>query len=153
VGSKAAKRQLSDPESCYDMFRMRRSVFFSLHEVLVNNYGIASSDEMCSIEALGMFLWMCGAPQSVRQAKYIFTHSLETISRRFNDVLESVHILAADNIKPKDPSFAVVHPKIRDHRSWPHFKNCIDTIDGTHIEVTVPASEQAVHMNRYGYCS
>jgi hypothetical protein len=153
TGFQWVQRQLSDPESCYDMFRMRRSVFFSLHEVLVNNYGLASSDEMCSIEALGMFLWMCGAPQSVRQAKHIFTHSLETISRRFNDVLESVHILAADNIKPKDPSFAVVHPKIREHRSWPHFKNCIGAIDGTHIEVTVPASEQAVHMNRHGYCS
>jgi hypothetical protein len=61
--------------------------------------------------------------------------------------------LAAQNIKTKDPSFVVVHPKIRDHRSWPHFKNCIGAIDGTHILVTVPLSEQAVHINRHGYCS
>jgi hypothetical protein len=46
-------------------------VFYNLHEVLVNSYGLTSSDEMMSIEALDMFLWMCGAPQSVRQAKHI----------------------------------------------------------------------------------
>jgi hypothetical protein len=94
------------------MFRMRRSVFYSLHDILVNSYVLRSSNEMCSIEALGMFLWMCGAPQSFRQAKHIFYHSTETISRRFTDVLECVNQLAADIIKPKDPTFAVVHPKI-----------------------------------------
>jgi hypothetical protein len=128
-------------------------VFYSLHGILVNSYGLRSSNEMCSIEALGMFLWMCGAPQSFRQAKHIFSHSTETISRRFTDVLECVNQLAADIIKPKDPTFAVVHPKIREHRSWPHFRNCIGAIDGTHIPVIVPSSEQAVHMNRHGYSS
>jgi hypothetical protein len=93
-----------------------------LHDELVDNYGLKSSNEMCSIEALDMFLWMCSAPQLVRQAKHIFTHSKETVSRRFTDVLESVNRLAAHNVKPKDPSFAVVHQKIQDHRSWPHFK-------------------------------
>jgi hypothetical protein len=53
------------------MFRMRRSVFYNLREVLVNSYGLTSSNEMMSIEALNMFLWMCSAPQSFRQAKHI----------------------------------------------------------------------------------
>jgi hypothetical protein len=124
-----------------------------LHDELVANYGLRSLNEMCSIEALGMFLWMCGVPQSVRQAKHIFTHSKETISRRFTDVLKSVNRLTAHIVKLKDPSFAVVHQKIQDHRSWPHFKKCIGAIDGTHISVTVPLSEQTVHINRHGYCS
>jgi hypothetical protein len=59
------------------MFRMRRSVFYILHDELVDNCGLRSSNEMCSIESLGIFLWMCGAPQSVRQVKHIFTHSKE----------------------------------------------------------------------------
>jgi hypothetical protein len=50
------QRQLNNEESCYNMFRMGRLVFYSLHEELVNNYGLTSSDEMCSIEALSMFL-------------------------------------------------------------------------------------------------
>jgi hypothetical protein len=116
-GYQFVQRQLNNEESCYNMFRMGRLVFYSLHEELVKNYGLTSSDEMCLIEALGMFLWMCGAPQSVRQAKHIFSHSLETVSRRFNDVLEAVNLLAAKNIKPIDETFAMVHPKIREHRS------------------------------------
>jgi hypothetical protein len=106
------QRHLIDPKNCYDMFRMRRSMFYSLHHVLASNYGLRSSTEMCSIETLGMFLWMCGAPQSVRQTKHIFTHSKETIIMRFNDVLESVTRLVAHNIKLEDPTFVVVYPKI-----------------------------------------
>jgi hypothetical protein len=86
-------------------------------------------------------------------SKTHFSHSLETVSRRFNDVLQCVNRLAAQNIKPKNPTFTVVHPKIREHISWPHFRNCIGAIDGTHIRVTVPSSEQVVHMNQHGYCS
>jgi hypothetical protein len=89
----------------------------------------------------------------ISPSKTHFSPSLETVSRRFNDVLQCVNRLAAQNIKPKDPTFTVVHPKIREHRSWPHFRNCIGTIDGTHFRVTIPSSEQAVHMNRHGYCS
>jgi hypothetical protein len=68
TGYQWVQRHLSYPESCYDMFRMRRSVFYSLHDILVNSYGLRSPNEMCSIEAFGMFLWMCDAPQSFRQA-------------------------------------------------------------------------------------
>jgi hypothetical protein len=56
---------LRDSKNCCDMFRMRRSVFYMLHDELVDKYGLRSSNEMCSIEAIGMFFWMCGAPQSV----------------------------------------------------------------------------------------
>ncbi|WVZ80808.1 hypothetical protein U9M48_028259, partial [Paspalum notatum var. saurae] len=127
---------LRDSDACYDMFRMRRSVFYNLHELLVNTYGLKSSNEMCSKEALGMFLWMCGAPQSVRQAKDKFSHCLETISRKFNEVLECVNRLAADRAE-----------------ILASFKNCIGAIDGTHIPVTVPSSKQLVHICRHGYCS
>jgi hypothetical protein len=44
---------LRDPENCYDMFRMRRSVFYMLHDELIDKYGLRSSNEMRSIEALG----------------------------------------------------------------------------------------------------
>jgi hypothetical protein len=52
-----------------------------------------------------MFLWTLGAPQSNRTVKNVFSHSTETVSRKFNDVLHSVTLLAAQIIKPKDPQF------------------------------------------------
>ncbi|WVZ77389.1 hypothetical protein U9M48_025260 [Paspalum notatum var. saurae] len=147
------ERTLRDSDACYHMFRMRRLVFHNLHELLVNKYGLKSSNEMCSKEALGIFLWMCGAPQSVRQAKDKFTHSLETISRMFNEVFECVNRLAADVIKLKDPTLFVVHDKLQEPKFWLHFKNCIGAIDGTHIPVIVPSSKQLVHIGRHEYCS
>jgi hypothetical protein len=50
-----------------------------------------------------MFLWTLGAPQSNHTIKNVFSHSTETISRKFNDVLDSATLLAAQVIKPKDP--------------------------------------------------
>ena len=60
---------------------------------------------MTSIEALAMFLWMCGAPQSMRQADNRFERSLGTCSNKFDKVLSSVMKLAIDIIRPKDTQF------------------------------------------------
>jgi len=66
------------------MFRMHRDVFGSLHNVLVERYGLKSTRKMTSVEALAMFLWMCGGQQSMRQADNRFERSLETCSRKFD---------------------------------------------------------------------
>jgi hypothetical protein len=62
-------RTLSDPIECYELFRMSRPLFDRLHDLLVSSYGLASSSKMTSIEALAMFLWTVGAPQSFVQVK------------------------------------------------------------------------------------
>ncbi|WVZ81621.1 hypothetical protein U9M48_028976 [Paspalum notatum var. saurae] len=89
----------------------------------VNHYGLKSSRKMCCKEALGMFLWACSTPQSFRQIKNKFGHSLEIISREFTDVLDSVT------------------------------RDCIGAIDSTNIPVTVPATEQPKYIGRHGYPS
>lgn len=61
--------------------------------------------------------------------------------------------LAADVIKPKDPTFSMVHRKLQEPRFWPHFRNCLGAIDGTHIPVTVPSTKQPVHIGSHGYPS
>jgi hypothetical protein len=53
TGYQWVQRHLRDSENCYDMFRIR-SVFYMLHDELIDKYGLRSSNEMCSIEALGM---------------------------------------------------------------------------------------------------
>jgi len=145
--------QLNDRVQCYNMFRMTRSVFHRLHRTLVQNYGLRSTNDICTKEALGLFLWTCGAPQSFRQVANRFGHSLETISRKFSEVLDSICRLSIDIIRPKDPHFGTVHPKLQQARFWPHFNDCIGAIDGTHIPVTVPKSEQAKYIGRHSYAS
>jgi hypothetical protein len=43
-----------------------------------------------------------------------------------------------------DPNFIDIHPRLREARFWPHFKDCIEAIDGSHFPAAVPASEQAI---------
>jgi hypothetical protein len=66
TGIQWVEQTLADPVDCYDMFRILRSVFLRLHDTLVQNYGLKSSRKICTEEALAMFLWMCGGPQSFR---------------------------------------------------------------------------------------
>lgn len=154
TGIQWVHEQLQNSDDCYDMFRMRRTVFHQLHDTLVNQYGLRSGRDICSMEALAMFLWACGAPQPFRQVRNKFKHSLETVSRKFSEVLECVNRMAADIIKPKDPHFTTTHSRIQDNsRFWPHFKDCIGAIDGTHIPVTIPLSEQPKYFGRHGYAS
>jgi len=61
-------RTLDHRTHCYRMFRMRKECFDKLYSVLQSSYGLKSTCKMTSIEALGMFLWMCASQQSVRQA-------------------------------------------------------------------------------------
>ena len=69
TGLEWVQRNLGDRKSCYSMFRMSPDMFHSLHSLLVQSYGLKSSTKSTLIEALGMFLWMLGAPQSCRQAE------------------------------------------------------------------------------------
>jgi hypothetical protein len=83
----------------------------------------------------------------------VFSHSTETVSRKFNEVLDSITLLVVDDIKPKDPQFRTVHPRLDEARFCPHFKDCIGAIDGSHIPVTVPLSEQPKYIGPHGYPS
>ena len=117
-GHEFVVRNVSDPTYCHIMFRMKPKLFHQLHDLLVASYGLESSTKSSSIEALGMFLWMVGTPQPVRQAMTIFGRSLDTVNRNFNKVLESVVMLSAENIKPLDPAFNNIHPRLQ----LPRFK-------------------------------
>jgi len=103
--------KLGDRKQCYNMFRINPSMFHKLHDVLVQSYSLKSSSKSSSIEALGMFLWMVGAPQSVRQAENRFERSMESVLAMFSKVLKCLVNLAAYIIKPVDPQFRTMHPR------------------------------------------
>jgi hypothetical protein len=98
-------RTLDNPTSCYNKFRMSRELFYSLHNVLVSSYGLRSTNKMSSIESLAMFLWIIGAPQSIRQAENRFERSTETVSRKFEQCLDSMFRPFGDIMKPRDSQF------------------------------------------------
>ena len=149
-------RTLENPRACYNMFRMSRNVFDKLHNVLVESYGLKSTKKMTSVETLSLFLWMCGAPQGMRQAEDQFSRSTETCSRKFDKVLCSVNRLAANIIRPRDPESRTVHKRLQAPRFSPYFDNCIGAIDGTHVPVTVPtekgSSEHGKKRNHNSEC-
>src|SRR5688572_14122931 len=68
-GIKWVNETLSNRTSCYNMFRMSCPLFHQLHDLLVDSYGLRASREVSTMEALGMFLWIIGAPQSLRQVE------------------------------------------------------------------------------------
>ncbi|XP_021320984.1 uncharacterized protein LOC8067980 isoform X4 [Sorghum bicolor] len=141
------QNRLQHEYACYNMFRMRPAVFLKLHDLLEEWYELKSTD-VSALEALGMFLWMVGAPQSHRQVEDRFVRSLQTVSSTFDMVLAALNSLTV--INPKDPKFSRVHPKMEGAWFYPAFNNCIGAIDGTHIPVTVPAADAAKYTGRCG---
>ena len=121
--------------------------------MLQSSYGLKSTCKMTSIEALGMFLWMCALQQSVRQDDNRFTCSLCTVSRKFDKVLACLCKLAADIIRPKDLEFRYVHKRLQSPRFSPFFDKCIGALDGTHVKVVVPTNQVVPHMGIHGYTS
>jgi hypothetical protein len=93
---------------------------------------------------------MVGASQSVRQAEDRFERSLGTIHSMFYKVLKCVVKLAADIIKPVDPQFTTMHPRLRNVRFYPYFNDYIGDIDGTHVPYVVPSDKFVQHLCRKG---
>jgi hypothetical protein len=153
TGIQWVEQRMKHPKKFYKCFRMRRSVFTMLHDTLVADYGLKSTSQMSSKESLALFLWMLGAPESNSQAADRFERSVSTISKKFHEVLDCVDRMAGDYIRPNDPTFTEVHDKLKQPRFWPHFKDAIGAIDGTHIPVIVAEKDKIKYTNRKGYTS
>jgi hypothetical protein len=140
---------LNTPGQSHNMFRMDASLFHMLHNLLVNKYGLESSLHMNSLEALAIFLVVCGHGTSFSALHGIFKHSRETFSRKFDDVLTCLVSMCEDYIRPIDPNFFTTHPRIsNDSRMMPYFKDCIGALDGTHISATPPPNDVIRYIGR-----
>jgi hypothetical protein len=150
TGLEWVEDKLANETFCYNMFRMTVEMFYSLHTLLGNEYGLKDTGKSTHIEALGMFLWIVGAPQSARQAEDRFERSLGTVHAMFYRVLECVVKLADDIIRSRDPEFSTTHPRVLNPRFNPEFKDCIEAIDGSHMPCVVPADKFVQHLCRKG---
>ncbi|XP_056687225.1 uncharacterized protein [Spinacia oleracea] len=134
------------------MFRMESDVFCSLAKLLKDDYGLKSTRTMCSEESLAMFIYLCAQFQSNRNLQNRFKHSGETISRKMNEVLKAMTKFSRDIVRASDPYFREVSVKIRgNYKYWPHFKDCIGAIDGTHIPCVVPEEDRIPYIGRKGH--
>jgi len=142
---------VNTPGECHRMLRMNEVIFHDLHDVLVERYGLKPSKHMNIYEMLAIFLFTCGGCESNRRGQNKFKHSGETISRKFHEVLDCVVAMAQDFLRPTDPNFRNVHKRIRnDKRAYPHFKDCIGALDGTHIRVSLSPEEQVRYIGKTG---
>jgi hypothetical protein len=106
---------------------------------------------MSTYEMLAIFLYTCAGNESNRKTQKRFKHTGETISRKFDEVLNALMAMARDFIRPKNPNFSTVHKRIRDdRRAYPHFKDCIGALDGTHIRVALSPEEQVRYIGKTG---
>ncbi|XP_066344631.1 uncharacterized protein [Miscanthus floridulus] len=142
---------VNTPGECHRMLRMNEVIFHDLHDVLVERYGLKPSKHINTYEMLAIFLFTCGGCESNRRGQNKFKHSGETISRKFHEVLDCVVAMAQDFLRPTDPNFRNVHKRIRnDKRAYPHFKDCIGALDGTHVRVFLSPEEQVRYIGKTG---
>ncbi|TVT98220.1 hypothetical protein EJB05_56499, partial [Eragrostis curvula] len=142
---------LRDRNWCKRTFRMYPDEFLNLHNYLVHECGLDSSQEVESLEALGMFVWACATRQSCRGIMDTFKRSLDTISRKMAHVADVMLRFAQKVIRPKDKMYSTVSPKLSKWSPW--FDGCIGAIDGTHIPLRAPKKVKEDMRNRKGWTS
>lgn len=134
---------LNTPGECHSQLRMSTEIFYNLHRLLVERYCLKPSLHINTQEMLAIFLFICAGNESNRKAHNRYKHSGETVDRTFDEVLNAQMKMSKDFIRPKNPNFPTVHRRISDDRgAYPHFKDCIGALDGTHIRVSFPPNDQ-----------
>ena len=129
-----------------------KNIFFYAFCEELAEHGLKQTKNMGVLEMVAMFLNILGHGIGNRMIQEKFQHSSETASRCFHKILVACLKLLMKLIKPQDPSFKNIHTKIQhDSRHWPYFKDCIGTIDGTHVPCVVPPSEHARFIGIKGY--
>lgn len=80
TGAQWMERNLFFSWRCNNNLRMSPEAFLHLHDMLLP-YGLRSTRECGSKEALGLFIWTCAHGSAVRESQDRFERSLDTISR------------------------------------------------------------------------
>jgi len=89
-----------------------------------------------------MFLWTCNVGASNRQVQERFAHSRETISWCFHKVLEALLPLQDEVIKLPTIETPLGDHISKDTKYAAYFTNCIRALDGTYIDIRVPAEDR-----------
>ncbi|KAL4280977.1 hypothetical protein GQ457_03G012610 [Hibiscus cannabinus] len=138
-------------ERCLENFRMDKSVFYKLCDILQGRGLLRHTNRIKIEEQLAIFLFIVGHNLRTRAVQELFRYSGETISRHFNNVLNAIMTISLEFFQPPGSD---VPPEIsQDHRFYPYFKDCVGAVDGIHVPVMVGVDEQGPFRNKNGLLS
>ncbi|PKA66911.1 hypothetical protein AXF42_Ash003568 [Apostasia shenzhenica] len=127
---------------------MSAQAFVGLRDIMIRRGILSDTRFMSAAEQLAIFLRVVVQADSYRSVCVFFQHSLETVSRNFNHVLQGILLLKDEYITLPDP-IAPCHPHIRNNSNfYPYFKDILGAIDGTHIPAIVSRQKQKRYRNR-----
>ncbi|XP_004956819.1 uncharacterized protein LOC101780464 [Setaria italica] len=90
---------------------------------------------------------------TVKEAKlYIFKGKFSEFSMKKDEDVSTMFNQLNDIVNELKGLGFNAHPKLQEARFWPHFKDCIGAIDGTHIPVTVPLGHGYPSQNVMAVC-
>uniref|UniRef100_A0A803MDW5 Myb/SANT-like domain-containing protein n=1 Tax=Chenopodium quinoa TaxID=63459 RepID=A0A803MDW5_CHEQI len=125
------------PNLCKEQLWVDKDIFIKLVDVLRGKEILSDGRFIHVEEQVGICLFMMAKADSYRDAAERFQHSISTISIYFRAVLKALVSLSCDIIRPYQ-SFNESPPEIKNNSLyWPFFKNCVEALDGTHIEAVV----------------
>ncbi|XP_056863057.1 protein ALP1-like [Raphanus sativus] len=138
-------------QQCYDILRMHQRTFKALCKLLTEQYGLKESHNVYLEESVAMFLEVVGQDKTKRVIASRYQRSLDTVQRKLDDVLCALLKFAADTLRPQEGEFERVSPVVRNDRQyWPHFKDCVGALDGTHVPVRPPSQNAEAYNGRKG---
>ena len=100
-----------------------------------------------------MFLIYVGQGVSYRMISEWFGHSLDTVSKVFNEVLYALITLHKCTVKMPDLTTPLSSRIGGSFKYYFFFKDCVGALDGSHIPACIPLSKQPAWRNRKGFIS
>ncbi|KAK7846115.1 hypothetical protein CFP56_008351 [Quercus suber] len=112
-----------NPQVCYDIFRMDKTIFRHLCNELKRLHLLEEDTGIVSVEeAVGTVLFIVGHNADYRLTANRFQHSLETIQRRFWRALRAIHALGCLIIRPDADAAELPHSLRGNGKYYPWFE-------------------------------
>ncbi|KAK7835590.1 hypothetical protein CFP56_023351 [Quercus suber] len=113
-----------NPQVCYDIFRMDKTIFRHLCNELKRLHLLKEDTTIVSVEeAVATVLFIVGHNADYRLTANRFQHSLETIQRRFRRALRAIHALGCLIIRPDADAAELPHSLRGNEKYYPWFES------------------------------
>ena len=116
-----------NPQLCYDIFRMDKTIFRHLCNELKRLHLLEEDTGIVSVEeVVGTVLFIVRHNVDYWLTANRFQHSLETIQRRFRRALCAIHALGCLIIRPDVDAVQLPHSLRGNEKYYPWFEGCFD---------------------------